>query len=126
MPDSELELTIFIEEADSDAEQLDMLTNYLQRDLRELGVDSVGRPATGAAPAGAKGDPFTLGALALVVASDILPKLIEFLQAWSLRGEQRVVRIKTPDGLEVEFTPEHRMSGEQIAALAKQLSQTST
>jgi len=125
MPDSELELTIFIEDADSDAERLDTLTTYLQRDLRELGVDSVERSTAGAAPEGAKGDPFTLGALALVVVSDLLPQLLEFLQAWSLRGEQRVVKIKTPDGLEVEFTPRDRMSGDQIAALAKQLSQIS-
>ena len=122
---SELELTLFIEEADSDAERLDTLTTYLQRDLRELGADSVERLVAGVVPEGAKGDPFTLGALALVVVSDLLPQLLEFLQAWSLRGEQRVVRIKTPDGLEVEFTPQDRMSGEQIAALAKQLSQTS-
>jgi hypothetical protein len=39
-----------------------------------------------------------------------LPKLVEFLQAWTLRGENRTVRIKTPGGLELEFTPEKKMS----------------
>ncbi len=95
----EIDLVVLIEEADSDAERLDTLTTYLQRDLRELGADSVERSSAGAAAEqGAKGDPFTLGALALVAIPAVLPKILEFLQAWSLRGEQRVVKIKTPDG----------------------------
>ena len=125
MSSPEIDLVISIEEAESDAERLDTLTTYLQRDLRELGVDSVERPTAGATPEGAKGDPFTLGALALVVVPVLLPQLLEFLQAWSLRGEQRRVKIKLPDGTEVEFTPKDRMSGDQIAALITQLSQPS-
>jgi hypothetical protein len=123
MPSSEIDLVISVDEAGSDAEQLDTLTTYLQRDLRELGVDSIERSTAGAAPEGAKGDPFTLGALALVVAPVLLPQLLEFLQAFSLRGEQRVVKIKTPDGLEVEFTPEKRLSEAEVLALAKKLTQ---
>jgi hypothetical protein len=121
MTSPEIELVVFIDEADSDAERLDTLTAYLQRDLRELGVDSVERPGGAETPDGAMGDPFTLGALALVVAADVLPKLVEFLQAFTLRGEQRVVRIKTPDGLEVEFTPEKRLSEAEVLALAQKL-----
>jgi hypothetical protein len=52
-----------------------------------------------------------------------LPKLVEFLQAWTLRGENRTVRIKTPAGLEVEFTPEKKMSEAEVLALVEKLAQ---
>ena len=119
----EMQLEVLIVDASGDAEELDQLTAYVQRDLRELGVSSVERPAGAAPPEGAKGDPFTLGALALVVAPVLLPKILEFLQAVVLRGEQRRVSIKTPAGLEVEFTPEKRLSEAEVAALARKLSQ---
>ena len=91
------------------------------RDLRDPGIESVERPSGGTVPKGAKGDSLTLGALTLVAVPAFLPKLVEFLQAWSLRGESRKVIIKTPAGLEVEFTPEKRMSEEELLALAQKL-----
>lgn len=120
---NDIGLNITIVDADGDAEQLDRLTSYLQRDLRELGVDAVERTVGDSVPKGAMGDPFTLGALALVVAPVVLPKVLEFLQAYVLRGEQRKVRIKTPAGLEIEFTPEKRLSQAEVLALAEQLTQ---
>jgi hypothetical protein len=113
-----------VTEEDTDPERLDELTRHLMRDLRDLGVESVERPSGGVVPEGAKGDPFTLGALALVAVPAFLPKLIEFLQAWSLRGEEsRKVKIKTPAGLELEFTPEKRLSGAELVALVEGLAQ---
>ncbi len=53
----------------------------------------------------------------------MLPKLVEFLQAWSLRGESRKLTIKTPAGLEVEFTPERKLSEAELLALVDKLSQ---
>ena len=128
MTTSEIQLHLTVTKADADAESLDELTGRLLLDLRELGVESVERPSGGAAPAGAKvGDPFTLGALALVAVPVILPKLVEFLQAWSLRGESRTVKIKTPAGLEVEFTPGgKKLSTAEVLALAKELAQIPT
>ncbi|MFB0533374.1 MAG: hypothetical protein ACETWR_00155 [Anaerolineae bacterium] len=52
-----------------------------------------------------------------------LPKLVEFLQAWTLCGENRTVRIKTPAGLELEFTPEKKMSEAEVLALVEKLAQ---
>jgi hypothetical protein len=110
---------------DADARRLDELTRYLSRDLKQLGVESVERSPSGEATRnGAKGDPFTLGALALVAMPAFLPKLVEFLQAWSLRGEKRSVKIKTPAGLEVEFTPEKRLSHQDLLELVEKLNQT--
>jgi hypothetical protein len=124
MTPTEIQLGLTITEADADPEQLDELTVRLMRDLRDLGVESVERPTGKAAPEGAKGDPFTLGALALVAAPAILPKLVEFLQAWSLRSESRKVKVKTPAGLEVEFTPEKKMSEAELLALVAKLAKT--
>jgi hypothetical protein len=124
MTPTEIQLDLTITEADADPEQLDELTVRLMCDLRDLGVESVERPTGKAAPEGAKGDPFTLGALALVAAPAILPKLVEFLQAWSLRSESRKVKVKTPAGLEVEFTPEKKMSEAELLALVTKLAKT--
>jgi hypothetical protein len=96
-------------------------------DLRDLGAASVERPAqagalSGGAPSGAKGDPLTIGALLLVALPALLPNLVAFLQAWSLRGENRRVKIKTPAGVEVEFSPEKRLSQKELLELVNELS----
>jgi len=125
MISNEIQLDLTITEADADPERLDELTGRLLRDLRDLGAESVERSSGEAAPEGAKGDPFTLGALALVAVPAFLPKLVEFLQAWSLRGESqgRKIKIKTPAGLEVEFTPEKKLSQAELLALVEKLTQ---
>lgn len=123
MTSSEIQLYLTITEAEADAESLDELTGRLLRDLRELGAESVERPSGEAVPEGTKGDAFTLGALALAAVPAFLPKLVEFLQAWALRGENRTVRIKTPAGLEVEFTPEKKLSEAEVLALVEKLAQ---
>lgn len=124
MTSSEIPLYLTITEADADAERLDELAGRLLRDLRDLGAESVERPSGEAVPEGAKGDAFTLGALTLAAVPAFLPKLVEFLQAWALRGESRTVRIKTPAGLEVEFTPEKKLSEAEVLALVEKLAQT--
>ena len=124
MPTNEMQLHLLIDEPEADAERLDTLTRRLMRDLRDLGAESVERRAGGPIPEGAKSaEAFTLGALALVTIPTFLPKLVEFLQAWTLRGN-RAVKIKTPAGLEVEFTPETRLSQEELLALVERLSGT--
>lgn len=124
MPTNEIQLHLTITEFDADAERVDGLTRRLTQDLRELGAESVERPAGESAPEGAKAtDPFTLGALALVAAPAFLPKLVDFLQAWTLRGEKRTVKVKTPAGLEIEFAPEKRLSQDDLLALVERLTQ---
>jgi hypothetical protein len=124
MTSSEIPLYLTITEADADAERLDELAGRLLRDLRDLGAESVERPSGEAVPEGAKGDAFTLGALALAAVPAFLPKLVEFLQAWALRGENRTVEIETPAGLKVKFTPEKKLSEAELLALVEKLAQT--
>ncbi|HJS28333.1 MAG TPA: hypothetical protein VJ768_01835, partial [Anaerolineales bacterium] len=116
-----LTLTINIAETGSDAEQLDDLTRHLQRDLYDLGVEEAERPPGSLTPVGAKGDPLSIGALALVAVPAVLPNVVSLLQSWVLRGQGRTVRIKTPAGLEVEFESEHRLSQDEILALVGRL-----
>ena len=121
MSSSEIQLDLTITEGDADAERLDELTSGLLRDLRDLGAESVERPVGKATPEGAKGDPVTIGALILAVMPVALPRLVEFMQAWALRGENRTVKIKT-ERFELEFTPEKRLSQAEFAALVEKLS----
>lgn len=121
MASSKIEFELTITEAGADAETLDRLTGRLMGDLRELGVDSAERPSDGTAPAGVKGDPFTLGALGIVAVRAIAPRLVGFLQAWALRGESREVKIKTPAGVEVEFTSKNKLTEEELVALVEKL-----
>jgi len=89
-------------------DDLDALTRTLRDELQELDLQSVDlMRAGGAAPAGTKSaEAITLGALAITLLPSVLPKLIECLQAWSLRGQNRTVKIKANVGdrsLELEY-----------------------
>lgn len=103
MNPSKVKIDLLITDKDANAEQLDELTARLMRDLRQLGAESVERSFGEDVPQGAKGDAFTVGALALVAVPAVLPSLVNFLQAWKLRGESRRVKIKTPAGLEIDI-----------------------
>jgi hypothetical protein len=119
----EIYLDLTLTEKDTNLERLDGLTVRLMHDLRDQGAESVERPQDAGRPPGVKGDPFTVGALLLVAIPAFLPKLVEFLQAWSMRGAGRAVKIKTPAGLEVEFTPEKTLSEDDLLALVDKLKQ---
>lgn len=94
---------------DSDAEELDRLTRQLLADVRELEVESVELVKDGALPEGAKaGELVTLGSLAVAVLPTVAPKFMEFLQSWSTRAENRIVKIKAQvedRSIEVEYSP---------------------
>ena len=67
--------------------------------MRDLQVESVGLATKGSSPKGTKaGEAIALGALAVQVLPPLLPKLLDFLRAWLLRGGDRKLRIKTQVG----------------------------
>ncbi len=88
--------------------------SQLRAELEDLDVESVGFMRDRAVPEGAKVlDPVTLGTLIVVVLPTVLPKVMEFIQAWTLRDEGHTVKIKVQRGdrsIEVEYpkamTPE--------------------
>jgi hypothetical protein len=103
---------------DADSGELDLLTRQLRIELLELQVESVDLVTSGKAPGGAKSaEAATLGALAVVVLPAVLPRLVEFLQGWTLRAEGRTVKIKTQvadRSIEVEFSPRTSSAKEMI------------
>jgi hypothetical protein len=102
-------LTLHIDAGrDALPEDLDVLTRRLREELGDLDLDSVSLVKEGAAPSGTKSaDAVTLGALAITLLPSVLPKLIECIQAWSLRGQNRTVKIKANVGdrsIELEYS----------------------
>jgi hypothetical protein len=80
---------------DISPDELDAVTRQLRSELEELDVDSVSIKQGDATPEGTKaGDATVLGALVMNLVPAVVPRLIEFLQAWSLRGQGRTVTIK--------------------------------
>jgi hypothetical protein len=99
--DFELQLRI----EDATEEELDRLTRQLLTEIKELNVESVELAKGGAASAGSKGDPITIGSIALEVLPVAIPSLIALVQAWVMRGQGRTVRFKGK-GIEFEGSPE--------------------
>ena len=66
-------------------------------------------PSGEPSPEGAKSaEAITIGALAVAVLPGFLPKLVEYLQSWTMRGENRRVRVMSQVGdrsIEIEYSP---------------------
>ena len=120
MASPDIELHIVVADANLDAEQLDAMTVHLINDLRALGVESVQRTIGAPLEEGAKGVGATIGALNVAAAPTIADRLVGFLRAWSSHG-QRTVKIETPDGLKLEFTPDKALTPQEMAAFVQAL-----
>lgn len=107
-------------------DELDLQTRQLLSEIKELEVESAQLVTNGESPEGAKsGELVTLGSLAVVVLPTIAPKLVELLQSWSLRAENRTVKIKAQvadRSIEVEYSPA-TMSTDELKNLVSSLSQ---
>jgi hypothetical protein len=108
-------------------EDRDAMARQLLREIREdlpefAAADLVSAEA---AQAGAKsGELVTIGAVAVSILPALVPQLVEFVRAWSLRGRGRTVRMKfDAHGVEVEFDPAS-MSPAEIAALVANLGES--
>lgn len=122
MNQEQIAIQLALYEGQTDPEALERLTVQMLRDLVDIGANSVERPQIeAAAEMGRKGEAISIGILLLAIAPTLLPSLIKFLQAWTLRSENRRIKIKTPQGLEVEFTPARKLSEAEILELAQKL-----
>lgn len=91
----ELQLSLTISSPDNDDDQIDYITRQLLMELKDLDVESVNLSTDGHAPTGTKGvDPVTAGTIALAVLPAMLPKILEFLQSWTLQGKGRTIKFK--------------------------------
>ena len=100
---AEFELQVSV--ADATDDELDRLTRQLLKEVRETDVESAELAKGGPAPAGSKGDPITMGAIAIEVLPAVLPSVIALVQAWVMRGQGRTVKFKGK-GIEFEGSPE--------------------
>jgi hypothetical protein len=81
--------------AEADQEEQAELAQRLRENLLELDVDTVEQVRSGAAPAGAKGDPMTLATLAVTLAPIALTELMKALQSWLSRHERASVSVES-------------------------------
>jgi len=103
-------LHLQIDPADSlTPDELDQTTRRLRRDLSDLDVESVEFPRSSSVPAGAKSaEVLALGSLAVAVLPVAIPKVIEFLRDWLMRGENQTLKLKLQVGgnsAEIECNP---------------------
>jgi hypothetical protein len=103
--ENSIELEIEILAKDTTEEDLDKLTRNLLKELRETDVESANLVSIGTAPVGSKGDPVTIGTLAIEVLPVAIPSVIALVQAWVMRGQGRTVKFKGK-GIEFEGSPE--------------------
>lgn len=114
-----IRLNLQISADNATVDQVDELTRRLLGELRGMDVESAELAPGGPVPAGTKSaEAITAGAIALSVLPAALPKLIDFIQAWAMRGQGRKVKFKGKiAGQPVEFEG----SPEDLQALIKTL-----
>ncbi len=106
MDNSELtQLHIEVSASDATEEDIDRMTRQLLSELRELDVESAELAKSGTVPEGSKGDPVTIGSIAIEVLPAAIPAVIALVQAWIARGQGRTVKFKGK-GIEFEGSAE--------------------
>ena len=100
-----VEFHIEVSATDAVEEDIDRMTRQLLSELRELNVESAELVQGGPAPRGSKGDPVTIGSIAVEVLPAVIPSVIGLVQAWATRGQGRTVKFKGK-GIEFEGSPE--------------------
>jgi hypothetical protein len=121
-----LDLNLEISASDASAEELDSLTRQLLSELREVELESAQLTSGEVAPAGTKSvDPVTIGALAIAVLPNLLPKLVDVVSAWALRGQGRTVKFKGKiGGQTIQFEGTSDELQKLIAALSQPKTQS--
>jgi hypothetical protein len=117
--------TLQVELEDADTDDLDRHTRQLRDEILDFDVETAELVKGGKSPKGTKAgaEVITFGAIALAVLPAVLPKLVEFLQNWTLRDNNRIVKLKTQVGnrsVEVEFSPT-KTSTKEIEKLVNML-----
>jgi hypothetical protein len=89
-------LVLHINVEDADADYRDQLTRQLRRELEDLDAVETAELVMGgtAMPGSKSGDVVAIGQIAIAVLPALAPKLVEFVQAWALRGQTRSVEFE--------------------------------
>jgi len=100
-----IQLNIEVAASEASEEEIDRMTRQLLSELRELHVESVELTKNGPVPKGAKGEPVTLGSIAIEVLPAVLPSVIGLVQVWISRRKGRTVKFRGK-GFEFEGSSE--------------------
>ena len=115
-----MEFILEVGSTDATEEERDQMARNLLSELNELDVESAELTKGGSAPAGTKGDPITTGAIAIAVLPAVLPKIVETIQGWLLRGSNRTVKFKGKvSGQSINFEGSSEDLQKLLAALSK-------
>jgi hypothetical protein len=116
------ELKLEISSPGAPEEEIDRMTRQLLSELREMDVERAELSKSGAAPEGTKAfDPVATGSIVMSVLPAVLPKIVDGIQAWVMRGTNRTVKFKGKiAGQPVEFEG----SGDDLQALLTALGKT--
>ena len=98
--DDPIELNVQVSAEHATEEDIDRMTRQLLSELRDLDVESAQLEKGETAPVGSKGDPVTIGSIAIEVLPAALPGIVKFVQSWMARGRGRTVKFK---GRGIEF-----------------------
>lgn len=113
-----IQLNLEISDDAATSDEVDRLARHLLAELREMDVESAELATGGPVPEGAKSaEIITAGTIALSVLPAALPKLIDFVQSWALRGGRTVKFKGKVGGQAVEFEG----SADDLQALIKTL-----
>jgi hypothetical protein len=74
-------------------EELDRLTTSLRAELLQTDVQSVRRVSHKQAPPGSKGDPLTIGWLAVTLTPIVATKVFDVLADWVKRANNRTIKV---------------------------------
>jgi hypothetical protein len=100
MTDTPLTLSLSADMTDA---RLAQVTRDLERDLSRAGIQA--RPVEAPPVPGERGDPFTLGVLALaLVTSGTVKAMIECFKAYLSRERALTIKLMRADGTQVEVT----------------------
>jgi len=116
LQESSIQIQILLND-NKDDEKTDTVSRQLKRELLEFGFENVAFVSDGNLPEHAKGiDPVILGTLLISVSPIMLTKLLDFLHAWALRQENRVIKIKiqTKANQVIEVEVPETMSPDEI------------
>jgi len=122
MADNLLSIDLSISAPANSDEELDRMTRQLLRELKEFDLESIQLKPGGTAPKGTKGvEAITAGTIAVSVLPAVFPKIVEFLQAWSLQGRGRTIKFKGRiAGQNVDFEGSMDEMQKLVAILEKQ------
>ena len=128
--DQVVQLQIQLELENGDQQEVDRQARQLLQEMRtNPDVESAELLSSGMAPDGTKAvDPVLLGALVIAIAPAVTDKVLDFLHAWMMRREGRMVKIKiqTAKDASIELEIPERMSQTDFKKLVKIVNETLT